>query len=136
KTLAEWALALKDDDPALRLRAPQAIAQFGTRAAAVLPALQEALREPDRVKPISLLNSLGKIGSPALPTLLDCLDREELEDAVMAALRDVGYTALPPLLQALASEDVAQRRRALHGLALLGYVAQNALPVVKQALSD
>jgi HEAT repeat protein len=136
KTLAEWARVLKDDDPALRARALQAIAQFGTRAAAALPALQEGLRDPDHFKQIALIQTLGKIGPPALPALLDCLDREELEYAVMVALRDVGYPAVPPLRQGLASEDVVLRRRSIHGLALLGYFAQSALPMVKQALGD
>src|SRR4029077_3823257 len=117
-------------------RAPQAIAQFGTRAAPVLPALQESLRDPDHVRTIALIQTLGKIGPPALPALLDCLDREELEYAVMVALRDVGYPAVPPLRRALESEDVVQRRRSAHGLALLGYFAQGALPLVKQALGD
>ena len=116
KTVAEWAQALKDDDPALRARAPQAIAQFGPRAAPVLPALQEGLGGPDRVKRMALILTLGKIGPPALPALLDCLDREESEDAVTAALRDVGYPAVSPLRRGLESEDVVLRRRSIHGL--------------------
>src|SRR5262245_19843131 len=72
KTLAEWRTLLKDKDFNQRYRAIKAIGQFGPDARDVAPELAALIKAGfNKSLQQAAAESLGKLGSVALPTALE-----------------------------------------------------------------
>src|SRR5205814_889769 len=111
---AALAQALLDPDIEVRRGAVGSLREIGTRARAAIPALIEALKDPQNdvgsfgVACVDVLAALGEGASAALPTLTDLLlvDYFELADEAAQALPSVdpsGKTVLPILLERMKS---------------------------------
>ncbi len=93
RALSALALACRDRSGAVRTRALTALAEIGPAAAAVMPAIREALRDED----------------------------EDVERAAVEALVHVaGASALPDLIALCGDGTVAVRQAAVRGVGMLG----------------
>lgn len=128
-------VAAPDLVPLLRNRSPErryeaAIALGRTGDQAAVPALKEALSDPDPGVRWMSLESLGAIGGPALPVLIGLLDSDDvdLRWGAAVALGDIGDpAAVGPLVRALGDSDRYVRTRAALALAAIGVPALPSL---------
>ncbi len=79
-------------------------------------------------------------GTADIPKLIEAF-KDESEDGMvqaraMYALVEIGTPAVPPLIEALESDDVNVRLMALNTLGLIGPDATDAVPAIKKALED
>jgi HEAT repeat protein len=114
--------------PHLRSRSPErrydaAVALGRTGDPAAVPALEEALSDPDPGVRWMALEALGAIGSPALPVLTRLLGSDDIDLRWGAAvsLGEIGDpAAVGPLARTLEDEDRYVRTRAALALAAIG----------------
>jgi HEAT repeat protein len=69
--------SLLDADYQSRKYAAQALGQMGRLAINAIPALAEAINDPDLTVCARAIEALGRIGKPALPTLLAAIDNTD-----------------------------------------------------------
>lgn len=117
-----------------------AMAQMGSDAATVAPALIAALHSRDGDVRRAASRSLGQLGRTALPAIekaktLDNPDPEARRLAV-ESLGMMGAAAVAPLTVALNDNSAAVRRAAARALGSLGGAARPALSVLETAASD
>jgi HEAT repeat protein len=89
RPLSRWIADLKAQAPQTRNAAAYEIAGMGPAAAAAVPALIEALDDPDPVVRFPVTVALGEIGpgaKAAVPRLKQMVD-EEINDEIAAAAR-------------------------------------------------
>ena len=119
--------ALKDQDPAVRRQAAEALAGIGPVAKAAAPALFESLtdRNPDvcRYATYALRNIGVKPPAiiPALNRLLKHPDRR-IRDVAVEALTNIGAPAVPSLVRLLMGQDSALRVKSYYALVSTGDV--------------
>ncbi len=92
---AYWTQALRNPSPRLRALAARALGE--TRDAAAVPALLEALRDPDDEVRLGAVQALGRIGrtaAPAVPVLREAL-RDPRPEIRAAAARSLDAIAAP-----------------------------------------
>lgn len=119
---------------------------LGPVAAGAVPALMQALEDPDRFVRWGAARALGKIGVPAaaaVPALTHMLGDPDLDLGLAAAaaleqLGPAGRSALPDLMTAVRGSSAAELRLAcLRALEAIGRPeAEAAIPVLTTALSD
>jgi HEAT repeat protein len=102
KTTQDWVAQMKDSDSAQRLRAVKAVAGSRSEAALVVPALAEALRDPNAFVRRDAAEALKKIGPEARPAV----------PAIVATLRDRNRTVRKAAVEALKSVDPETAARA------------------------
>ncbi len=112
-----------------------------------LPALIEALGDPDEMVRLNAAYELGMMGAAAVPALIE-IWQESWEDKGSAgsenesfqhatyALSAIGGPAVPALINALQDENESIRAGAAYALGDIGNVAQEAVPALTQALRD
>jgi HEAT repeat protein len=89
RTLSEWVADLKEAAPQVRNAAAYEISGLGPAAAPAVPALIEALDDPEASVRFPVTVALGEIGpgaSAAVPRLKKMMD-EEINDEIAAAAR-------------------------------------------------
>ncbi len=135
------ALLSKDADESVRVAALQAIATMGPAAAKAAPAVIPLLDDKDYM--IDAADALGRIGAPAasaaLPKLAQMLasDQAEIRWAAVRGMSQIGgkeaHPAVDFMVKALRSATEAEGYNMMIYLSLLGPVASDALPAVRNA---
>ncbi|MEQ8998953.1 MAG: HEAT repeat domain-containing protein [Coleofasciculus sp. B1-GNL1-01] len=108
----------KDDDWRKRSQAASALGEMGSETA--IPALITALKtEQDEVVRLRATFALIKIGSPAIPSLIETLKHKNVSARYSAtfALSQMGSLAFPSLTEALQSQDELIRINAASAIA-------------------
>jgi len=153
------------------MRAAAAVAQIGSDAKDAVPALQEVFLKKGQGNYTFYAESLAKIGKAALPVFEAALkdERPEVRNTAIQFVGKIGSEAVPLMVDALGSKDVVIRRLAaqalnpmrvgdkmvvlglayglkdedhqvrmscLHALQALGPVAKLAAPHLQTALAD
>lgn len=86
-----------------------------------------------------LVGWAGHLGAPAVPYLRTTAswdDNHLVRQRAIAALRDMGDTAVPPLIAALADDDAAVRTEAAYVFSHLTAQAKQAVPNLIEALTN
>ena len=119
------------------LTALEVLAHLGHDAEPALLNLLDLLDDEDPRTARAAAITVGSIGRPALqPLLIRLRSKKAKNDLATVALATLGKDAIPPLLDALNSDDPAIRERA--ALALAGMVSppKEALPVFIELLKE
>ena len=128
------ALGIADDVAEIRDTTGSAVGRIGTDALTVLPALCEALEDPEwdgmndyltangwdrRQLLLEALSALGPKAEPALPTLVKLLgdEKERVVHSTIDALAAIGKPAIPGLKKAARHRDDDIRQAAEAALA-------------------
>jgi hypothetical protein len=117
--------ALKDQDPALRRQAAEALAVIGPDAKAALPALIELLADRNPAVCRHATYALRNIGvkPPAIiPALNKLLRHPDRQDVAVEALANIGAPAVPSLVRLLMGQDSALRVKSYYALVSTGDV--------------
>jgi HEAT repeat protein len=144
---AELRTFLNSPDPEIARGAAFALGNIGgTEAAAALPVLRKALREPDtsvRVQASAAVVNLGEEALPALFDLIGALDDKEPEVRRCAALALGGIgpkaqAAIPALARHLRPEETNAevRKFAAEALAQMGEAIEPAVPALLRAIRE
>jgi HEAT repeat protein len=91
--IAQLAVALKSNQPSLRNAALFGLADLKPASGAVLPAMSEALHDPDKSVAGAALYAVAALGDPAIPALTDALKRKELRPDAARILAQMGSRA-------------------------------------------
>jgi HEAT repeat protein len=134
--------ALADADPGVRWHAAAAFVRLGPRGAAAVPALLEAMRDPEW----NVRNAAGRALEEAVrpehaERLTAGLVPPDVETRyhvarALARLGPAAARAVPVLRDTLADADAEVRMEAVWALAAIGPAAANALPDLLRALGD
>jgi HEAT repeat protein len=134
--------AFKSKRPLARAHAADALARIGPRARAAVPALTEALKDPDTCTEATVaLGHLGAAAREAVPALRRVLKVPEGRNRVAAAvalwrIEGRGETAFPILKAALKDTDEFVRGGAAEAVAEVGPGATWGVPALIEALKD
>jgi HEAT repeat protein len=129
---------LVDSNPRVRVCAARALWLIDRDAAAAVPVLAAALREPGSWEAALALGAMGPAASNAVPALVETLKREKVprplrETPVSAlALGHIGGASVPALIDTLANAEPRVRTSA--ALAL-GFVGAKAFPATKELVA-
>ncbi len=127
---------------AVRREAAYQIEKLGPAAKPAIPALIKALSDSDKQvwsTTIDTLANLGPDAAEALPALIETLDsrnnrsgrdrdRRQILFRIAHALSRIGPVAIPPLIEALKSDDGMARAGAAKALGGIGPNARDAIP--------
>lgn len=135
-------VALQDKDARVRQHAAGAIASIKTEDAAPVPELNKLLTDADTFVRATAADALGTIGPPArdacpgLKKLLNDGDAYTRQKAAVALWRieHDAVTALPVLLDVLASDARDLIRDAMETLGEMGPLANDAVPLLRRAI--
>jgi hypothetical protein len=113
-------------------------------AVPVLAALLDSGNGPTRKSAASALGRMGSVALPAVPGLVDCLQKEGDQETRIAAAESLGRigptcaaTAVPALAKAARDDKWPKvRSAALTALGEMGPAAKEAVPVLREALKD
>jgi HEAT repeat protein len=136
------AAALRDPDPGVRWHAAGAFVRLGRRGADQVPALLEAMRDPEWNVRNAAGRALEEAAGPEHAAVLTALVVEpdvETRYHTARALARVGPAAapaVPALVTTLADADWEVRMEACWALAAIGPSAASAAPALRQALGD
>jgi HEAT repeat protein len=136
------ASALRDADPGVRWHAAAAYVRLGRRGAAAVPALLEAMRDPEWNVRNAAGRALEETAGPEHAELLTAaLAPPDVETRyhVARALARVGPSAaraVPVLQDTLSDADAEVRMEAVWALAAIGPAAASAVPALLRALED
>ena len=112
-----------------------------------LPVLIAALGDKDEMVRLNAAYSLGTVGAPAVPALIETWreaskdtdspgsENESFQHATYA-LSAIGGPAVPALINALQDKNESIRASAAYALGDIGDSAQEAVPLLTQALQD
>ncbi len=126
----------------VRREAAYQLDKLGPAAKPALPALINALGDSDKQvwsTVIGTITQLGPDATEALPALIESLDsrtsrggrdrdRRQMLFRVAHAISRIGPAAIPPLIEALKSEDLMARAGAAKALGGIGPAAREAIP--------
>jgi HEAT repeat protein len=116
-----WLTLLYSRNPREVEAASQQVATLGPRAVPIIQAtLGDPQAEADRLKgALKACGILGKTAAPAIPDVAEALLEPGLTAEAAIALSYMGPDALPPLTDALTSDDAVVRREALRSIGKL-----------------
>lgn len=108
KSVSEFIQALKSEYPDVVKSAAEILGQM--KSIKAIKPMEKALRENSRDVRVAILKSLGNIGKPACPAILDVFkeyeDDEELRTVASYSLGSLQYEpAVDPMLKVLKDED-------------------------------
>lgn len=129
--------ALADPDAEVRKAAVRTLGSCGARAAESVPALIKLLADTDEQVRLRAIEALGRIGPAAraaLPALMTEWRNPGSFDAVAGALRGIGPTAFPFLVEVLQDRKRPDRDKVARVLA--GMTVEAGSSVWLEALSD
>jgi HEAT repeat protein len=122
------------------------LGEIGPGAKAAVPALIEAMKDPDTKQYRSSLRliataAVGQIGPDAraaIPSLIKALtdDWNSVRSAAVKSLAGIGPAAIPALTKALQDKNPEIRVQAAEALGLIGPAAKPAIPALNRALKD
>jgi hypothetical protein len=137
-----WLSDLYSQNPRDTEKGTATIGRLGVRA---LPRIQATLKDTQaernhRRAALRACAILGVTAEPALPEVAAALAEHELAADAAVALSFMGRGALPPLQQALSSDDPMIRREALRSIGKLRFRApldsNDVLPLVLDGMTD
>jgi HEAT repeat protein len=137
-----WLSDLYSQNPRDTEKGTATVQKLGVGA---LPRIQATLRDThaERSHRRAALRACGILGvtaEPAIPDVAAALGERDLAADAAAALSFMGRGALPPLRQALSSDDPMIRREALRSIGKLRFRAplesNEALPLVLDGMTD
>ncbi len=136
--LAAHVAALRDENPAVRLRAADELGLLEESAAEAVPLLISALHDTYEPVRLNAAYALGAIGEPAVPKLIETLGAENEQTRRMAAyaLGAVGEPAVPALSEALGHAEDTVRVEAAYALAQIGGSAHKAVRALMECARD
>ena len=138
----DWLDHLYSQNPREVEAASEEVAALGARA---LPVVQAVLRdhnaEAERIKAaLKAAGIIGQAAAPAIPDVTALLPEAGVTSEAAIALSYMGPAALPPLREALRSEDHVVRREALRSIGTLKDRAplplETVLPLLIAGMSD
>jgi len=120
RDIQKYIHALKDKHISVRSRAAYALGEIGADAGVAVPALIKILKDDEEARSW-VAKSLGRIGKPAVPVLIEALNNEEKEvrQAAVYALKIIGpdaKAAVPALIESLDDEDKEVRNAVVKAL--------------------
>ncbi len=134
--------ALSNEDPNIRLFTIDILSELDPIQSS-LPALINALKDPDRIVRISAVEPVARFGreaKAAIPVLETWLDDDKIHVGIAAAVA-IGMIdpqkiseVLPVLINGL--ESRGDRTNAAFGIGELGEMASEALPLLENLLAD
>jgi hypothetical protein len=139
---ASWLSDLYSQNPRDTEKGTAKVGQLGARA---LPQIQATLRNPSSEHnhlraALRACAILGVAAEPVIPEVAAALPVRDLTPDAAVALSFMGPKALPPLRQALESEDPTVRREALRSIGKLRFRAplepHDVLPILLDAMTD
>ncbi len=137
-----WLADLYSQNPRDTAKGTAAVERLGVRA---LPQILATLRDPGsernhRRAALRASGILGVAAEPVIPEVAAALPERDLTADAAVALSFMGPKALPPLEEALASDDAAVRREALRSIGKLRFRAPldsgDVLPLLLDAIAD
>jgi HEAT repeat protein len=125
----------------VRWTAALALGHVGPGATAAVPALIEALDDPEPLVRLSAADALGKVGpaaGDAVPKLAEMLKTDEPVRVIKAIrkMRGVNLPAIPALVEALEHPDAEVRENAAEALGEIGPAARDAAPALEALRED
>jgi CubicO group peptidase (beta-lactamase class C family) len=140
-TVAALAVALKDDDAAVRERSALALGRAGPQAKPAIESLVEALADVDPFVAGAAAEAFRGIGTESVPALSRALGdvRETVRQGAAIALGKLGresHAAVPALADALSDPKENVRWCAANALGAVGAAAVPAIPALREALHD
>jgi HEAT repeat protein len=132
--------ALKDRQPAIRVRAVRALGRLPADPT-VVRILTRAAEDRDELVRRAALEGLGNMGPQGVAALASALGSSDyhvrrLAATALARLGSAAREAVPALSRALRDADTNVRRLAARTLGLLGAAARPAIPALTEALRD
>jgi HEAT repeat protein len=142
QTPAGLAKQLESPDREIRREATYQLARIGEPAKEALPALIKALGDEDKQvwsNAITAIANLGPAAESAIPVLIESFDgqrrgggrrqydRQQIVLRSAYALSKIGAAAVPPLLEAMRSDDIATRVGVAKAFGGMGEVASPAV---------
>lgn len=132
---------LKDPDVTVRVKAAQALRDFGPAAKAAVPALVEAAKDEEVGWAQSALESIGPGGKWALPQLIEKLSDEDPRGRASAAfaigcIGPQAKEAVPNLIESLKDDSYGVRAEAARALGKIGPSAKAAVPALVETTKD
>jgi HEAT repeat protein len=131
---------LKDQDPYVGAVAAQALAALPPAPEISIPIWQEAMKDADTTTVHRALNALASLGAPAVPRLVDILEKhKELRVEVAYTLGQMGPAAAPAtdaLAKLVADDDVNLATEAILALGKIGPAAKGAVPALRAAAEN
>jgi HEAT repeat protein len=114
-------LALNDEDPGVRARVAQVLGQLGQEQA-VEPLIDAMQNDPDEFVRRTAVRSLAGLRSErAIGPLIQVLENPELRDLGVAALSEVGESAIEPLIVAVGEVRNREAQQAcIRALSIVG----------------
>ena len=124
--------------PQVRRAAARGLADLKPAPGLVLPAIKNALANPDMAVATNAVEALASLGEAALPALIDALKIERIRPVVARVLGRMGRQAkqaVPALAEIVVRDDrVPARCEALMALGAIGPDAAASVPAVVKAL--
>jgi hypothetical protein len=140
KPLSEWIVQLEDPDELQRVRAIRAIESLAPKAAAALPALHNAFRDPEiSVRRLAVF-AYGHVAGTEhdLFPLIEFIKNEpdaRLRSSAVLALRWGDKAAIPAVIEAFDDPEVSVRLSAIRVLEDMGFAdTDGAIPALRAAL--
>ena len=134
--VAGLAEALKNQSEKARTEAGRLLGEIGPRAEGAIPILSSALRGEDEGATFEAAQALSRIGSSAIPVLIEALkDHHDYvrRNAAGALGKPNATVAIPALVKSLNDSDASVREAVAQAL---GNIGQPAIPALSDALSD
>ena len=129
---------LKDQDAYVRVVAARALAALPPAPEITLPIWEKAMKDADATTVHHALDALAALGAPAVPRLVDILEKhKELRVEVAYTLGQMGPAAAgatDALAKLVADEDVNLATEAILALGKIGPAAKGAVPALCEAL--
>lgn len=138
KPASFWVQALKDRDPAYRTDAVKALGGIAEVDRSMIPILIASLKDPGAGVASQAAESLGHLGTAALPALQEVMKTgtDEARRGAVLALGRVGSAAVPALARALHDTDNQTVSTAIEFLFEIGQKDRKAIEVLQTAAKD
>ncbi len=131
---------LKDKDALIRVAAARALASLPPAPEITIPVWEKAMKDADTTTVHHVLDALATLGEPAVPKLVDILEKhQELRVEVAYTLGQMGpaaAAATDALAKLITDEDLHVAAEAIIALGKIGPAAQSAVPALSAALKQ
>lgn len=132
---------LRSKDAFVRYMSAERLRQLGPKAAPAIPALIEALADPDEQVQYKAQSALATVGTQVIPSLIQAMKDPRPHVRVHAiwavsAFGPKAKVAVPALIERLKDENHLVRRRAASAFWGIGPAARDAVPALAAALKD